>query len=177
VINQSVKKKPAPKENLEVDEAEHHSDAQPDPELQSKSEPKSKQVFVLIYCCPPRSPPKLRMVYSTAIGSLVAQIQAMNLPLEFKIELFDDLPSSQATLKYLYLRAIDCIADDGVHRLTTTPQLAKLVQNSHQKHTTDTAADMYASNIRPRGSQARPPHPVFGHALPALASSNSKTTQ
>ncbi|KAJ9059641.1 Twinfilin-1 [Entomophthora muscae] len=143
-------------------------------ETKSLSGNESQPEYILLYSCPPLSPPRLRMVYSTAIGSLITQIQQSGLSLDFKVELFDDIPSNQRKFQYLYSR-IKSSSGGGVQRLGAAPALNKLIQESHERCLQESIEERNLQGIRPKNSLLYPsaPHPVFGLPLPALASQTS----
>jgi len=66
--------------------------------ISNLGEPKSTQVF--IYCCPEKSPAKLRMIYSTAKTSTAAQVNDLGFTLaERRIEITDATELTEQFLK------------------------------------------------------------------------------
>ncbi|KAI9297163.1 hypothetical protein K502DRAFT_301306 [Neoconidiobolus thromboides FSU 785] len=153
----------------EKDELVEENNSNNEEEQEQKQEVESKirtdLTYVLIYSCPPSSPPRLRMVYSTTVAQLITQIQKENIPLNYKIELFDNIPKFQQKFQLLYDK-ISNKESGGVFKLDTKLSLSHLVHSSHQQHKLDIKRDQELENLRPKFGKGlaanNGPHPLFG---------------
>ncbi|KAJ1975690.1 Twinfilin-1 [Dimargaris xerosporica] len=112
---------------------------------------------ILVYLCPDQSPPKWRMVYSTAFASVVEEFGRLECTLDYKISLFSP---TECTFDKL----AEKIRSQSAQKLSRTRSLHDIINyhNNHSPAATDAAARVGRYTYKRNPNEAMASHPVYG---------------
>ncbi|KAJ1983702.1 Twinfilin-1 [Dimargaris cristalligena] len=133
---------------------------------------------ILVYLCPEKSPPKWRMVYSTALAGLLEECKKCEFSFGYKVSLFDPKECTFASLA-------DKIRTEVAQSLTSTRPIHDIVNYDNSPSTEsprDNAIDRVgrynysrptsstgSNNSAQRSSPSMASHPVYGLMVDAMA--------
>ncbi|KAJ1975371.1 Twinfilin-1 [Dimargaris verticillata] len=112
---------------------------------------------ILVYLCPDQSPPKWRMVYSTAFASVVDEFGRLECTLDYKISLFSPTECTFGKLA-------EKIRSQSAQKLSRSRSLHDIINyhNNHSPAATDAAARVGRYTYKRNPNEAMASHPVYG---------------